>query len=37
MGLYRFQVIIEQEEDGYYVADVPALRGCHTHGFCRRT
>jgi len=32
MGLYRFQVIIEQDEDGYYVADVPALRGCHTQG-----
>ena len=31
MGLYRFQVIIEQD-DGYYVADVPALRGCHTQG-----
>jgi predicted RNase H-like HicB family nuclease len=30
MGLYRFQVVIEQDEDGYYVADVPALRGCHT-------
>jgi len=32
MGLYRFQVIIEQDEDGYYVVDVPALRGCHTQG-----
>jgi len=32
MGLYRFQVIIEQDEDGYYVADVPTLRGCHTQG-----
>jgi len=32
MGLYRFQVIIEQDEDGFYVADVPALRGCHTQG-----
>lgn len=32
MGLYRFQVVIEQDEDGYYVADVPALRGCHTQG-----
>ncbi len=25
-----FTVIIEQDEDGYYVATVPALRGCHT-------
>ena len=32
MGLYRFQVLIEQDEDGYYVADVPALTGCHTQG-----
>ena len=26
----RFTVIIERDEDGYYVATVPALRGCHT-------
>jgi predicted RNase H-like HicB family nuclease len=26
----KFTVIIEQDEDGYYVATVPALRGCHT-------
>lgn len=32
MSLYRFQVIIEQDEDGFYVADVPVLRGCHTQG-----
>ena len=23
---------MEQDEDGYYIADVPALRGCHTQG-----
>lgn len=23
-------VVIEQDEDGYFVASVPALRGCHT-------
>ena len=23
-------VVIEQDEDGVYVATVPALRGCHT-------
>ena len=23
-------VIIERDADGYYVASVPALRGCHT-------
>jgi predicted RNase H-like HicB family nuclease len=32
MNTYRFQVIIEQDEDGFYVADVPALTGCHTQG-----
>jgi len=26
----KFTVLIEQDEDGYYVAAVPALRGCHT-------
>ena len=26
----KFVVVIEQDEDGYYVATVPALRGCHT-------
>ena len=26
----KFTVIIEQDEDGYYVATVPSLRGCHT-------
>ncbi|MBI4557126.1 MAG: type II toxin-antitoxin system HicB family antitoxin [Candidatus Hydrogenedentes bacterium] len=32
METLRFQVLIEQDEDGYYVADVPALQGCHTQG-----
>ena len=32
METYRFQVIIEQDEDGFYVADVPALAGSHTQG-----
>jgi predicted RNase H-like HicB family nuclease len=26
----RFSVIIERDREGYYVASVPALRGCHT-------
>jgi predicted RNase H-like HicB family nuclease len=26
----KFTVVIEQDEDGYYVALVPTLRGCHT-------
>ena len=25
-----FNVVIERDEDGYYVASVPSLRGCHT-------
>jgi predicted RNase H-like HicB family nuclease len=26
----RFSVVIEKDEDGYYVAYVPDLPGCHT-------
>lgn len=26
----EFSVIVERDEEGYYVATVPALRGCHT-------
>ena len=26
----EFNAIIEKDEDGYYVASVPALTGCHT-------
>jgi predicted RNase H-like HicB family nuclease len=26
----KFTVVIERDEAGYYVASVPALRGCHT-------
>jgi predicted RNase H-like HicB family nuclease len=25
-----FTVIVEQDEEGYFVATVPELRGCHT-------
>jgi predicted RNase H-like HicB family nuclease len=28
--VYEFNVVIEKDEDGFYVASVPALRGCHT-------
>jgi len=27
---YIFTVLIEQDEDGYYVATVPSLRSCYT-------
>lgn len=26
----EFSVVIERDDDGYFVASVPALRGCHT-------
>jgi predicted RNase H-like HicB family nuclease len=26
----RFAVVIERDSDGYFVASVPALAGCHT-------
>lgn len=30
--ILNFRVIIEQDEDGVFVASVPALPGCHTQG-----
>jgi predicted RNase H-like HicB family nuclease len=30
MQTYQFPVIIEQDEDGMFIANVPDLRGCHT-------
>jgi len=26
----KFTVVIERDEEGYYIASVPALQGCHT-------
>lgn len=26
----KFNVVVEKDEDGYYVASVPELPGCHT-------
>ena len=26
----EFSVVVERDEEGYYVASVPALSGCHT-------
>lgn len=26
----EFNVVIEQDDDGYFVASVPELHGCHT-------
>jgi predicted RNase H-like HicB family nuclease len=28
--LQEFHIIIEQDDEGHYVASVPALAGCHT-------
>ena len=28
----EFFVIIEQDEDGYYVGEVPQLKGCYSQG-----
>ena len=26
----EFTVVIEKDEEGYYIAEVPGLKGCHT-------
>jgi predicted RNase H-like HicB family nuclease len=30
MPVHQFDVVIERDEDGWLVASVPALPGCHT-------
>ena len=30
MKKYKFPIIITQDEDGYYIAEVSGLPGCHT-------
>lgn len=32
MKVLQFKVLIEQDEDGWYVASVPELPGCYTQG-----
>ncbi|MGH7475991.1 MAG: type II toxin-antitoxin system HicB family antitoxin [Longimicrobiales bacterium] len=32
MKTYEFTVVIERDEDGRFVAIVPALQGCYTEG-----
>ena len=29
---YKFTVVVEQDEDGLFVASVPLMEGCHTQG-----
>jgi len=26
----KFSVVVERDRDGYYVASIPELKGCHT-------
>ncbi|GBE20596.1 MAG TPA: type II toxin-antitoxin system HicB family antitoxin [Candidatus Pacearchaeota archaeon] len=30
--MVEFNVVIEKDEDGMYVASVPEIHGCHTQG-----
>ena len=30
--MVEFNVIIEKDEDGWFVASVPEIQGCHTQG-----
>jgi predicted RNase H-like HicB family nuclease len=32
MKKHTFQIIVEQDEAGFYVAECPALRTCYTQG-----
>ena len=29
---YKFTIVVEQDEDGLYVASVPVIQGCYTQG-----
>ena len=28
--MVKFTIVVERDEDGYYIAKVPSLPGCHT-------
>lgn len=36
MGNIKFRVLIDQDEDGIFVAEVPALPGCISQGHTRK-
>ena len=36
MSNFKFRVLVEQDEDGVFVAEVPALPGCITQGSTRK-
>jgi predicted RNase H-like HicB family nuclease len=29
---YKYRIIVEQNEDGVYIASCPALKGCYSQG-----
>lgn len=29
---YKFPIVIEKDEEGFFMADCPDLQGCHTQG-----
>lgn len=32
MRKHKFTIVIEQDEDGVYIASCPAIQGCYTQG-----
>jgi len=32
MSKLRLPIIIEQDEDGYYIVSCPSFKGCHSYG-----
>lgn len=32
----KLEVVLQKDEDGYYVASCPAIKGCHSQGRTRR-
>ena len=36
MSSFKFRVFVEQDEDGIFVAEVPALPGCISQGSTRK-
>lgn len=36
MKVKEFDVVLERDEEGWFIADVPALQGCHTQGRTRK-
>ena len=32
----KLEVVLEKDEDGFYVASCPAIKGCHSQGRTKR-